>query len=224
MNSIDRDRKFREAEEVLLHMLRTVTKTNDVDPLTVLFSLIHKTSPTIYRAAVSGGATETADGFAVSVRERTGLKAELGVEPPADHIACMISIDGASKLIGVPIERVRPSKDPKRPSAVPLPDDSGDLGLNAAGIIRFLWDMDLEDSTNEELVARVRAWRERVELVRHACAVLAVPPSLDDLLWEHGNGAKLESAMKAATPDKAGKYTINVDLFDIILSEQGSQA
>jgi hypothetical protein len=69
-----------------------------------------------------------------------------------------------------------------KPSAIELSDGSGDMGLNMAGVIRFLWDLDLADCHNPALVARVRAWRERVEIVRHACAVLAAPPSLDELL------------------------------------------
>lgn len=108
----------------------------------------------------------------------------------------------------------------KRPSAIELTDGSGALGLNVAAVIRFLWDMDLADSKRPELVARIRAWRERVEIVRHACAILAVPPTLDDLLWEHGNGAEIERRI-AAIPRSADALSIRTDfdLFDVILTE-----
>ena len=106
----------------------------------------------------------------------------------------------------------------RAPTVTPL--DDGDNGLNVAAVIRFLWTVDLEDLSKPDLVKRIRAWRQRVETVRHACAVLACPPSLDDLLWEHGNGAELERRLNAIKPAPGQrKFTTDFDLFEVILED-----
>lgn len=111
----------------------------------------------------------------------------------------------------------------KVPSALPMPD--GTNSLNMAAVIRWLWEMDHEDLAemgNLEVRAKLIAWKERVAAVQRACIVMACPPSLDDLLWEHGNGDELERRLKAL-PREPGtiKVRTDFDLFDVILTERG---
>lgn len=104
MNSIDRDRKFREAQDALVHTIRTVVRTQGADPLTMTFILVHKTSCELYQAVVARGGTPTIDGYAISVGDREVSASDPLWRIAPDEIACMISIDDYHKALGLPLD------------------------------------------------------------------------------------------------------------------------
>ena len=71
----------------------------------------------------------------------------------------------------------------------------GEPMLNPAGLIRWFWDMTPEELPDVRVRERVGSWQERVRGVQRACLNMGRPISIDDLLWEHGNGEKLKRAI-----------------------------
>lgn len=104
MNSIDRDRMFRDAQEGLIKAISAVVRTHNADPLALMFVLVHRTSRATYEAAISVGATEPVDGFALKIAERDTDPGNPLARIGADEIACMISIDNRHKALGLPLD------------------------------------------------------------------------------------------------------------------------
>lgn len=104
MNIIDRDRKFREAEEALEHAIRAALRTQRLDPLSLTFLFVHRSAASTYRALLANGGTECGGGFAIAIGQRSLLPNDPLIRLPADHIACMISIGEHHKALGLPLD------------------------------------------------------------------------------------------------------------------------
>jgi hypothetical protein len=106
MNTVDRDRRFREAADALVHAIRQTVQTQpDTDPLTLTFLLVHATSPETFRALMANNGSICGDGFAFAVGQRDLEGSPLN-DVAADRIACMISIDNWHKALGLPLDRL----------------------------------------------------------------------------------------------------------------------
>ncbi len=104
MNVVDRNRKFREAQEQLVHAIVVSTRTGHGDPLAFVYMLVHRTSAEMFRMCVRQGGKQTEDGFALRVVERSHAPDDPMAGISADRIACMISIDGWHKALGLPLD------------------------------------------------------------------------------------------------------------------------
>ncbi len=110
----------------------------------------------------------------------------------------------------------------RRPEVMAHPTDSTDGLLNPAALIRIVWELDVADLNSDARREAVRAWRERVLAVNRACCIMASPPSLDDLLWEHGNGDAL-TAFLARDGEPGSFHQVEIgDLLGIIVREPKS--
>lgn len=83
----------------------------------------------------------------------------------------------------------------RRPEYTRDPRDPEGFLLNTAAILRTVWELDVADLADPRKRLAVLAWRERVYAVHRACTVMACPPTMDDLLWEHGHGDDLKAAI-----------------------------
>jgi hypothetical protein len=106
MNLIDRDRRFREAADALVVAISTIVRTQQADPLLLLFVLVHRTSPEVYRASLKNGASECGGGFSLQVSERSFDADDPMARLPVDTIACFVSIGEWHKAMGLPLDRL----------------------------------------------------------------------------------------------------------------------
>lgn len=96
------------------------------------------------------------------------------------------------------------------------PTDPEDQLLNPAALIRFCWEVDLAAMLDAEKREAVRRWRARVQAIIQAGAVMAHPPTLDEVLWTHGHGEEVDALLvRGADGEPVDTSTI----FALILRE-----
>ncbi len=225
MSPDTRDQMFEEAKKALEYTVRVAVRNQQTDPLAFTMMLVHESSLEVYGKLLKNGGQLTGTGFALACGDRNTMPDAETSGIPADQIACMVSIDGHHKVIGFPLDILDPRDRKlaviKSPVVTPFKGkDEEEYGLNMAAVIRMVWELPIEDINPTELRERVWAWRERVASFQRAGVIMSCPPSLDALLWEHGNGDELTRRIRAVPLEPGQRsFKTDFDLFAVILGD-----
>lgn len=136
--------------------------------------------------ALAGDELDPADAAMMSQRAHTA---------PPEGCCWQLVVHGPScGLIPRPLVSERSAAKAHQPDVI---KHGGEYALNAAAVLRVMHDTDPNDSKDPAVRAAVRKFRERVKAEVARGAVLAVPPTLDDVMAKVGNLDRLNALIKS---------------------------